>query len=191
LDDRRAVVLRIAWNCRGRRRVEDHRPSSRATDSSGGAGNCAARRGQINFRIYRPADTASSSLLEHHERSRASFLPWSVTGGQPNRRGALVHCSSGQQGGSGNATPFTGELEETGASEPARSRALLDCWNGGHDRIGRRRYLCRSLSSLALMGAGNSSHLQSGGELGAHDVNGTRGIFRNQLRKRPPRRLGH
>jgi hypothetical protein len=147
----KALLPRYQESAHARRAHAANRFGSRRVHKLGS--QTGRRRGQIDFRIYRPAHTASSSLLEHHERSRASFLPWSVTGGQPNRRGALVHWSSGQQGGSANATRFTGELEETGASEPARSRALLDCWNGGHDRIGRRRYLCRSLSSLALMGA--------------------------------------
>jgi hypothetical protein len=42
VDDCSAVLMRIAWNCCAQRLVEDHRPSSRETDSSGGAGNCAA-----------------------------------------------------------------------------------------------------------------------------------------------------
>jgi hypothetical protein len=102
----KALLARYQESAHARRAHAANRFGSRRVHKLGS--QTGRRRGQIDFRIYRPADTASSSLLEHHERSRASFLPWSVTGGQPNRRGALVHWSSGQQGGSANATRFTG-----------------------------------------------------------------------------------
>jgi hypothetical protein len=63
LDDRCAVVLHIAWNCCARRRVEDHRPSSRETDSSGGAGNCAALA--VNCAIFNRLSPHASTAVTH------------------------------------------------------------------------------------------------------------------------------
>jgi hypothetical protein len=113
----------------------------------GRLGRTNARRGPASLLRRSPADAASSSLLEHHERSRASFLPWTTK--SPRRR-TLQLWPTGRLWGMPRRSPANSKRLR--ASEPARSRALLDCWNGGHDRIGRRRYLCRSLSSLALMG---------------------------------------
>jgi hypothetical protein len=76
--------------------------------------------------------------------------PPSVTGGQPNRGAALVVCGSGRMEGLGNAAPFTDELKVARPAQRARSSAFLDCWNGGHDLIWRRRRLRQSISSLAL-----------------------------------------
>src|ERR1700733_2362524 len=76
--------------------------------------------------------------------------PPSVTGGQPNRDAALVVCGSGRMEGLGHAAPFTDELKVAGPAQRARSSAFLDCWNGGHDLIWRRRHLRQSISSLAL-----------------------------------------
>jgi hypothetical protein len=76
--------------------------------------------------------------------------PPSVTGGQPNRGATLVDCASGRMEGLGNAAPFTDELKVAGPAQRARSSAFLDCWNGGHDLIWRRRHLRQSISSLAL-----------------------------------------
>jgi hypothetical protein len=52
--------------------------------------------------------------------------------------------------GPGNAAPFTDELKVAGPAQRARSSGFLDCWNGDHDRIWRRRHLRQSISSLAL-----------------------------------------
>jgi hypothetical protein len=49
-----------------------------------------------------------------------------------------------------NAASLIDELEVAGAAQRARSSAFLDCWNGGHDLIWRRRHLRQPISSLAL-----------------------------------------
>src|ERR1700760_276389 len=78
---------------------------------------------------------------------QASFQddsPPSATGGQPNRGAALVDCASGRLEDLENAAPFTDELKVAGPAQRARSSAFLDCWNGGHDLIWRRRHLRQS-----------------------------------------------
>jgi hypothetical protein len=62
----------------------------------------------------------------------------------------VVDCSSGPPETVRNAASLTDELKVARPAERARSSAFLDCWNGDHALIWRRRHLRESISSLAL-----------------------------------------